>query len=200
MSPPSEQPRPGLRERKKIKTRAAIQREAYRLFREQGYDATTVEEICDAAEVSPSTFFRYFPSKAEVVLWDEYDPQIIQIFKEQPNTLTPIEALRNALRAVFGRLSAEQEAEQRQRMTLILAEPELRAAMLSELDRTARLLADLLAKRTGGDPGEFAVRVVAGAVVGAMTAVMFEAADNPGADVPDLLDQALAQLEAGLRL
>ena len=51
----ADQPRPSLRERKKAKTRAAIQEHALRLFHEQGYEETTVEQIADAAEVSPST-------------------------------------------------------------------------------------------------------------------------------------------------
>jgi AcrR family transcriptional regulator len=53
----------GLRERKKAKTRATIRTEAFRLFRQQGFQATTVEQVAAAAEVSPATFFRYFPTK-----------------------------------------------------------------------------------------------------------------------------------------
>ncbi len=52
----------GLRERKKQKTRESIQRTALRLFGKQGYEATTVEQIAAAAEISPSTFFNYFPA------------------------------------------------------------------------------------------------------------------------------------------
>src|SRR5580704_2257713 len=68
----SGQARPdGLRERKKARTRASIREHALRLFREQGYHATTVEKIAEAAEISPSTFFRYFPTKEDLVLQDE---------------------------------------------------------------------------------------------------------------------------------
>ncbi|ABW13376.1 regulatory protein TetR [Parafrankia sp. EAN1pec] len=58
---------PGLRERKKARTRAAIQTHALRLFREQGYNATTVEQIIDAAEVSETTFFRCVRSRLAIV-------------------------------------------------------------------------------------------------------------------------------------
>jgi AcrR family transcriptional regulator len=76
-----EPPRPGLRERKKAKTRAAIQEQAMRLFRERGYEATTVEQIAEAAEVSPSTFFRYFPTKEAVVMYDVLDQILIEAFQ-----------------------------------------------------------------------------------------------------------------------
>jgi AcrR family transcriptional regulator len=63
----------GLRERKKARTRAAIQEQALHLFAAQGYAATTVRQIADAAEVSESTFFRYFPTKEDVVMHDRFD-------------------------------------------------------------------------------------------------------------------------------
>src|SRR5882762_11103969 len=94
----------GLRERKKIQTRETIQREAYRLFDENGYANTTVDQIADAAEVSPSTFFRYFPTKEDVVLGDDYDALMVEAFRAQPAGRTPMQAIRAAMRATFADL------------------------------------------------------------------------------------------------
>ena len=87
---------PGLRERKKIRTRQTIRREAFRLIEENGYAATTVEQIAEAAEVSPSTFFRYFPTKESVLLADDMDPVILNALDEQPSDLSPSQAVRRA--------------------------------------------------------------------------------------------------------
>ena len=79
-------PRPGLRERKRVKTRALIQEHALRLFREQGYDETSIEEIAEASEVSPSTVFRYFPTKPDLVIYDNLDERMIEAFRRnRPN-------------------------------------------------------------------------------------------------------------------
>src|SRR4029077_7864141 len=88
----------GLRERKKARTRAAIRQHALRLFREHGYQATTVEQIAAAAEVSPSTFFRYFPPKEDVVLRDALDTRMLEAFSRQPPGLAPVPAIRAAIK------------------------------------------------------------------------------------------------------
>lgn len=90
MLPPGEPSALGLREPKKARTRPTIQQHALRLFRERGYEATTVQEIAEAAEASESTFFRYFPAKEDVVLWDPFDPLYAQVSREQPPDLTVV--------------------------------------------------------------------------------------------------------------
>ena len=89
-------PAPGLRERKKAKTRAALREHALALFREQGYAATTVEQISAAAEVSPATFFRYYPTKEDVVLQDDFDLVTLEALESQPAGLGPVAAFRAA--------------------------------------------------------------------------------------------------------
>lgn len=200
MSSSNEPPTVGLRERKKARTRAEIQAQGLRLFREQGYDATTVQQIIEEAEVSESTFFRYFPTKGDVVLLDEFDPLIVEAFLSQPLELRPLQALRAAFRTVFDRLSAQERSEQQDRMHLIVSVPELRAAMLDQFASAMALLTDVLAERAGRRRDDMAVRTFAGAVVGVAMAVMLAMVDDPTADLSRLLDEAMAQLEAGLEL
>jgi AcrR family transcriptional regulator len=190
----------GLRERKKARTRAAIRAHALGLFRKQGYDATTVQQIIADADVSESTFFRYFPTKGEVVLSDDFDPLIVEAFLGQPADLSPIQAMRAAFRSVFNRLSKQEMSEQSERMRLILSVPELRAAMLDQFASAMGLLTAVLAERTGRRPDDMAVRTLAGSVVGVAMAVLFTLVDDPAEDVAALLDQAMAHLESGLQL
>jgi AcrR family transcriptional regulator len=192
--------RPGLRERKKAQTRATIQACALRLFREQGYDATTIEQIIAAADVSETTFFRYFPTKEDLVLSDDYDPLLIEAFHAQPAHLAPVPALRAAFAAAFAGLTAQQRAAQKERITLAFTVPRLRAAMLDQLSQAMQLLARAMAERVGRRPDDFTVRTVAGAVVGAAMAAGAAVTDDPDADLPALIDRAIAHLEPGLTL
>ena len=190
----------GLRERKKAKTRAAIQEAALRLFDRQGYDATTVDQIAELAEVSQSTFFRYFPTKEDVVLHDRYDPLLLADFAAQPAELSPIAALRRTLRSVFGTLPADELAHERQRATLIISVPELRARALDQLASTLQPLAEAIAERTGRAVDDPAVRALTGAVMGVSMSAILAASSDPSADYVGLMDTALAHLEAGLAI
>jgi len=191
----------GLRERKKAKTRAAIREHAMRLFEEQGYAATTVDQIAEAADVSPSTFFRYFPTKEDVVLTDDYDPPMIAAVKAQPPEVGPIEAIRRGIHAVFDQVSAEDWAQEQRRQRLFMSVPELRGRALHQVVESIDMLADVVTDRAGLPAGDFGARVVAGAVIGACLAaarqgmtMVYEIADF------EQLDRALRLLEAGLPL
>jgi AcrR family transcriptional regulator len=191
---------PGLRERKKERTREMIRAHAMRLFRTQGYEGTTVQQIIDEVEISESTFFRYFPTKGDVVLTDDFDPIIVAAFQRQPAELSPIEALRRAFREAFGELSADAIAEQSDRMHMMLAVPELRAAMLEQFAAAMRLLSTIVAERAGRSPDDMAVRTLSGAVVGAAMAAMFAIVDDPTVNLALILDDAMTHLEGGLLL
>ena len=189
---------PGLRERKKAKTREALQAHAVRLFREQGYDATTVEQIAEAAEVSPSTVFRYYPTKEDLVISDDYDPLLIAAFRSQPPGLSPIQMLRNALRTTLSDVSSIELAVQRERIMLVMSVPALWGASLDNLTGTLRMLIDMTAEREGRAPDDAEVRTFGGAVFGVMLEVMFRWGREPDMDLPAEVDRALAHLEAGL--
>jgi AcrR family transcriptional regulator len=200
----------GLRERKKARTRASLREHALRLFREQGYQATTVEQIAAAAEVSPSTFFRYFPTKEDVVLQDDMDTRLVEAFARQPAELAPIPAIRAALRETWRSFTDDEWELIREGGLLSMQVPEIRARTMNELSRIITVLADVLARRVGREPDDMRVRVLAGAVMGVMMSVFLpehlaaEAGDvfaehsKFGPDSVIRLDEGLALLEAGL--
>jgi AcrR family transcriptional regulator len=192
--------KPGLRERKKARTRAAIQEHALRLFKEQGYGATTVEQIAEAAEVSPSTFFRYFPTKEDVVAYDAWDPLVLEAWRAQPRELGPIASIRNAMTAVFGSMTPEQKAEMMSRGRLLYSEPDLRAAAIGELLRSSQLVIDELAAMMGKPADDFELRVFAGAFIGAFLAAVMPALTDPDVDFVALANKALDFVEKGMPL
>ena len=184
-----------LRERKKARTRAAIREHALRLFREQGYDATTVEQIAEAAEVSPSTFFRYFPTKESVLLADDTDPVILQALAAQPPDLSPSQAVLRAYQTAMANLSEDQREFENTRQRLMFSIPELKAAMYDEYYRTITTFAEAMGRRIGRDAGDFELRVFAGALTGAMMAVY-----DPGPGAVDTVTRALDFVDAGMPL
>ncbi|MEE3063788.1 MAG: TetR family transcriptional regulator [Actinomycetota bacterium] len=185
----------GLRERKKLKTRQAIRREAFRLIEANGYAATAVEQIAEAAEVSPSTFFRYFGSKESLLLADDLDPLIFAAFEAQPPELSPTEAIRRAYTEVMAALPAEQLDFENTRQRLMFSIPELKAAMYDEYYRTVNVVAEMIGRRIGRPTDDFEVRVFAGALTGAMMA----AADSAPPTAATIY-RALDFVDAGMPL
>ncbi len=144
---------PGLRERKKARTRASLREHALRLFREQGYQATTVEQIAAAAEVSPSTFFRYFPTKEDVILQDDMDTRMIEALEQQPPELGSIAAMRAAIRQQSDSYSAEEVDVLTETAKLSMTVPEIRARAIDEFARAITGLSEALARRAGRPAG-----------------------------------------------
>jgi AcrR family transcriptional regulator len=193
--------RSGLRERKKAKTRALIQEIALRLFREQGYAATSIEQIAEAAEVSTTTVFRYFPTKPDLVIYDDLDARFLEAARAQPADLNIVQLLRNSIRSVFSGPTDYEMDTLREREQLMWSEPEVRTAMLAELVRTLREAVEFVAERTGRPVDDDKVIATAGALIGVSLAAWFACEGETSlARYSGLLDSAAAHLEFSLPL
>ncbi|MFH0521467.1 TetR/AcrR family transcriptional regulator [Streptomyces sp. M41] len=188
-----------LRERKKIKTRIAIRNATYALVREQGYEATTVEQIAERAEVSPSTVFRYFPTKEDIVLTDEYDPVLLAELGKRPADEPWTESLRYVMRRAIS-AGLEEDAEAVRLRSRLLAEvPAVRSRMLESMSVTGRMLAAAVAERTGLERDGLEARVYTMSLVGGLTEITLYWAENGFRDdLHELLDRALNVIEHGL--
>jgi AcrR family transcriptional regulator len=189
---------PGLRERKKQKTRWAIQAHALRLFSEQGYDATTIEQIAEAAEISPSTFFRYFKTKEDVVMQDRYDDLMVAAIRTAPPGLSPIETMRLALIGSFAQIGPDEVEQVLQRARLSFSVPALRMRSLDSMLSAIDVLAAPLAERLGRPADDFRVQAFVGACVGAiMNAATTWVTTSGDVDILTLLDEALSVIADG---
>jgi AcrR family transcriptional regulator len=159
-----------LRERKRTRTRLAIQADAMQLFAEKGYENTTVEDIAYAAAISPRTFFRYFPTKEDVVLWDEYDPVVEDLVATRPPDESAALTVRAVIVESLGGIYRRDRAELLTRVRLLTTVPELRARLL-ETQSGGHEFASMLARRRGAD--ELEARVV----LAAMGAIVVAALD-----------------------
>ncbi|GAA4069342.1 TetR family transcriptional regulator [Streptomyces shaanxiensis] len=198
-SPPSDRPQLGLRERKKIKTRTAIRTATYALIKEQGYDATTIEQIAERAEVSPSTVFRYFPTKEDIVLTDEYDPILLDELRKRPADEPWMDSLRYVMRLAIGAATEDEPEVVRLRSHLLVQVPAVRSRMLESMSVTGRMLGEAIAERTGMPRDSFEVRVFTMSLIGGLAEISLYWAENDFKDdLHSLLDRALDVIEHGL--
>ena len=188
------EPVPDWRQRKKTATRDRIRASALRLFREQGYDATTVEQIAAAAGVSHMTFFRYFPTKEEVALSDSYDPLIADLLAQTPATWPLVQRIRavlaEGLRQVYDTDRDTLLAVNR----LIVSTPALRDRLWADQIATQQLILQALGVGHDSSPS-FADRVTVAACLAAASTAVLAWVENDGTpELPDLIDQAFDTL------
>jgi AcrR family transcriptional regulator len=188
-----------LRERKRTRTRLMIQTEALRLFTEKGYAQTTVEEIADAAAISPRTFFRYFPTKEDVVLWDEYDPQVGELLAARPDDEPVVESFRAIIRETLSGLLGRDPDRLLTRVRLLSSEPDLRARFAEEQHAGIELLVPLLAQKQGPRADNLRVRVIASSLTAAVSVALdlWQKGDGKG-DLVALVDLAVDALAEGM--
>jgi AcrR family transcriptional regulator len=196
----------GLRERKKLRTRSALIDSAFVLFQRKGFEATTIDEIAEAVDISPRTFFRYFTSKEEVALSliDDQLGALMDHFERRPAEESVLEALRNASIEVLRACEAGDEGFDPTRFQcvqiLMSSTPALAASVM---DKGAARMADvakLIGTRMGVDyqldPRPYLVASIA--VCAIQTAINAWREREPDAKSSDLVDQAFRLLQAGI--
>ncbi|WP_395944693.1 TetR family transcriptional regulator [Brevundimonas sp.] len=158
---------PGLRARKRQETHARIQAEAMRLFIDRGFEATTLDEVAAAADVSRRTLLNYFGSKEEIVLSTKADfPQlIVDAVAGRPRD----EPLLDMVEGALGEVAARFQTPETLALTRLIHEtPSLQAGDHAKYERVERVLAQALAARKELAPDDVACRVVAGTAVSIM--------------------------------
>jgi AcrR family transcriptional regulator len=194
-SQPHQEPLRSLRERRRLRIRRTIQAQALRLFAAKGFQATTIEEIAAAAEMAPRTFFRYFPTKEEVVFWSEYPPMLAGFVAARPDDEPALEALHHGI--VEGLAAIWDQDEERERMLerlrLAFRTPALHPRLRQQQAGWATAVAEILADRLDERPDALEVRAIAAAAAGAVwvAAEEWQAQDDGEGELGALIDQAL---------
>ena len=203
---------PGLRERKKQRTRELIAETARSLFVDRGFDAVTVADVAREAEVSEKTVFNYFPTKEDLVYWrlESFEEELLAAIRERKP--------RESLIAAFGRfilqprgLLAEEDPAAVERLTaltrMITESPALLARERQVYERYTSSLAALIAEEAGSGPDDIEPGVTANALMGVHRALVdyTRARIAAGARAPGLAREvrsqgrrALKVLEAGI--
>jgi AcrR family transcriptional regulator len=192
----------GLRERKKEQTRRAIEDAAFHLFAERGFQATTVADIAEAADVAPRTFFAYFPSK-EDVLFADFD-ETTEALAARLRDRLPGESTFDALRAWITGLLPDLDADENRealRHRLCSEYESIAAHERHLMARFEAIIAESVAADLGDAPTDLRPRMIAAAAIAALMAMR---PDDPGAEeLPageklQRLDEALEFLRGGV--
>jgi AcrR family transcriptional regulator len=193
----------GLRHRRRLRTKQMVQREALRLFADKGYEQTTIDDIAHAATMSPRTFFRYFPTKEDVVLWDEYDERPLQdLWQARPGE-DPLARLVLVVRETVAELYRKDPELLLTRTRLSFSVPDIRARFINHQMTLVGPHYQQIVERLGAPPDDLRLPVTLAGIFAAVLVAMEHWQRHDGReDLERLIDDAIAALSdgaAGLR-
>lgn len=190
-----------LRERKRLAAMRRVQTVALELFERDGFDEVTIERIAVEAEVSPSSVYRYFGTKEQLVIWDEYDPAALAAIAEELESAPPMEAVARVVRAIVTEAFEADEERIRRRLRIAYATPAVEAASALQAYEMAGLIAGVLAHKLGRDPDDLEVQVTAHTLVGGILgALRHWYATDFTTPIREVIDVPIAVLEGGSSL
>ncbi len=154
------------RTRRRVDAMRRIQAAALDLFEEEGFDAVTIDRIAERAGVGPATIYRSFGTKERIVLWDEYDPELLAAIERRLSTEDALAAVRHAIVERLQEVFARDKKRVLRRTRLILAHPPIAALTLSDQAALQAALSELIRRRS---KSKLAADVTAGALVSALS-------------------------------
>lgn len=176
-------------------THAAIEQAAFRLFRERGFEGTTLDDIAAEVGVSRRTLFRYFPSKNDIA-WGQFDRTLVTFHETlgaMPDELPLHEAVHRAVVA-FNAYDEHAEPPHRERMRLILTTPALQAHSVLRFADWRHVIAAYVAARRGLEPGDPLPEVVSQVALALALSAYTLWLREPGPSLRQRLDDAMADL------
>ncbi|WP_145813660.1 TetR/AcrR family transcriptional regulator [Kribbella amoyensis] len=185
-----------LRERRKTETRQTVQRHALRLFEDRGYDETTVNDVAQAAGVSAMTVYRHFPTKEDLVLWDEYSSLTATVLAELPPEEHLARRIGHALiQTATTAIGASPSRRQLllTQLRLMISVPALRARHLDNQYAAQDAIVRAVCGEEPDPDQEFHTRAISGACLGVTHIALVRWAKEDGKpDLAALLREALA--------
>jgi AcrR family transcriptional regulator len=195
-------PQPGLRERKKQRTRETIARAARELFAERGYHATTLPDIAEAADVSTRTIFAYFPSKEDILFSDFalMKDALAQALAERPEGEDTLETVRRFILSLHEVEKSELDDELR---LCVESDETLRSHLRARIAQLEELIAPAIAKDLDADSKDPRPQVVAASLTAAFNVLAergggSKAKPKSSADVAAAIDPVITFLGGGL--
>ena len=181
--------------RRPATSRAELEHIAFELFAEQGFDATTVDDIARAAGIGRRTFFRYFPSKNDIP-WGAFDDQLERLrtdLRAYPADQPLMDVVRAAL-VDFNRVPDAEVPWHRRRMALILRVPALQAYSTLRYAHWRHVVAEFVAERLGVEGDALAPQTIAYATLGVALASYEQWLRDESADLGELMASAMTGL------